>query len=140
MAESSRCPFCSPGERTLKSNALAVVVLSNPRKVPGHFLVIPKRHVEKPWELKPRERKDVFDLILEVQQKVVAHLGSGSDMRQHYRPFLPQSRIKVDHLHYHVYPRERDDTLYQHVEKHETALFEDLTREERNRVAEILGT
>jgi hypothetical protein len=36
------CPFCSPKDRVLKSNKHALVLLSNPRKTAGHFLVMPK--------------------------------------------------------------------------------------------------
>jgi diadenosine tetraphosphate (Ap4A) HIT family hydrolase len=136
--ERTACPFCNPHQRILKENTLAYVLLSSPRKVPGHFLVIPNRHVEKPWELTPEETTSIFELITFVQQRVVAKLSQGCDVRQHYRPFLKQSRTKVDHVHYHVIPRSPEDVIYAKVENLETNLFEDLSTEEHDRIAKIL--
>jgi diadenosine tetraphosphate (Ap4A) HIT family hydrolase len=133
------CPFCSPGDRVLKENALAQAMLSNPRKVPGHFLVMPKRHIEKPWELTHDELAAVFDLIFFIEKKIVGKLGDGCDVRQNYRPFLPAGRLKVDHLHFHVYPRSLNDYLYKVAEVYETDLFADLDPLERDEVAKLLG-
>ena len=132
------CPFCNLTQRVIKENQLASVILSNPRKVPGHFLVIPKRHVEKPWELTKDEVAAIFDLIFLVQRKVSEKLAEGCDIRQNYRPFLKQSRIKIDHIHYHVIPRNFEDPIYVKVEKHETDLFEDLSDSEHDQIAGIL--
>src|SRR5689334_13658505 len=67
MATHENCPFCNSKERIVKQNELAQVVLSNPRKVPGHFLVLPKRHVEKPWELTSDEITSIFELIFAIE-------------------------------------------------------------------------
>ena len=48
MNKDKKCPFCDPKDRILKSNKTAQALLSSPRKTAGHFLVMPKRHVEKP--------------------------------------------------------------------------------------------
>ena len=133
------CPFCNPAERIIKENQLALVILSNPRKVPGHFLVIPKRHIEKPWELTTDEIVAVFDLIFLIQRKVSEKLSEGCDVRQNYRPFLKQSRLKVDHVHYHVIPRDFEDHIYHKAEKYETDLFEDLSDSEHDQIAQLLA-
>ena len=122
----------------LKENKNAYVLLSDPRKIPGHFLVIPKRHVEKPWEIKEEELCSIFNLVTFVQQKIIETLSDGCDVRQNYRPFLKQGRTKVDHVHYHVMPRTFEDKLYMKVDKFEANLFEDLTPEEHERMARIL--
>ncbi|MDB5169749.1 MAG: hypothetical protein JWN82_145 [Candidatus Saccharibacteria bacterium] len=132
------CPFCQPAERILKENDYAQVILSNPRKVPGHFLVVPKRHVEKPWELKPEEVQSIFELIFFVEQKIIGKLGDGCDIRQNYRPFMKQSQLKVDHLHFHVIPRTLDDYIYSVSEKYETELFAELDDVEHDAVAKTL--
>lgn len=139
MSEFGNCPFCKPSERVLKENATAQVILSNPRKVPGHFLVIPKRHVEKPWELESQELQDIFALIFEVEQKIIGKLGDGCDIRQNYRPFMKQSQLKVDHLHFHVIPRTLDDYIYSISEKFETELFAELDDTERDAVSKLLN-
>jgi len=131
------CPFCD--QAGLKENATARVLLSNPRKVPGHFLVTPKRHVEQPWELTPEELQDIFALAFDVEQRLIANgLGDGVDIRQNYRPFMKQSSLKVDHIHFHVIPRKLHDYIYSVSEKYDTELFADLDDAERDEVAKIL--
>lgn len=123
----------------LKQNEHALVLLSNPRKVPGHFLVVPKRHVEKPWELTDLERRDIFDLVDYVSQKLIeAGLGDGVDVRQNYRPFLAQDKLKVGHVHYHVIPRALEDYIYQVSERYDTQLFAALDPLEAKEVSKIL--
>lgn len=137
MAHAS-CPFCNPKDHALKENEHAQVILSNPRKVPGHFLVVPKRHIEKPWELTNDELTDIFDLIFFIEQKIIGKLGDGCDVRQNYRPFMRQSRLKLDHIHFHVIPRSLYDYIYKVSGKYDTELFADLDDLERKEVAKLL--
>ncbi len=134
------CPFCDvkQKERVLKDNEHASVLLSNPRKVPGHFLVIPKRHVEKPWELTKDELNDIFELIFFIEQKIIGKLGDGCDVRQNYRPFMKQGSLTVHHVHFHVIPRSFQDYIYSVVEKYETNLFADLDPTEAAAVSKLL--
>ena len=125
-------------ERVLKENKTAQAFLSNPRKVPGHFLVSPKRHVEKPWELTNDELQDIFELVFFIEQKLIGKLGDGVDIRQNYRPFMQQSRVKVNHVHFHVYPRYLEDYLYKVSERFETDLFTDLDPGEEDEFAKLL--
>jgi diadenosine tetraphosphate (Ap4A) HIT family hydrolase len=136
--QNSSCPFCDSKETALKENDHAKVILSNPRKVPGHFLVLPKRHVEQPWELTHEELADIFDLIFFVEQRIIGKLGDGCDVRQNYRPFLKQNDLKVDHVLFHVIPRALDDYIYSVSEQFERDLFADLDDLERKEVAKLL--
>ena len=138
MSDKQNCPFCNPQDRVLKQNDLAYVILSNPRKVPGHFLVNPKRHIENPWDLTKEELADIFDLIFFVQQKIIGKLGDGTNIRQNYLPFIDQGRVKVDHVHFHVIPRSFNDYLYSTAEKFEADLFADLDDIEAKEVAKLL--
>jgi len=54
----------------------------------------------------------------------------GGDFILNYRPFMPQNRLKVNHLHIHLRPRELFDKLYKKSQIFETNLFKDLTQEE----------
>ncbi len=137
MSKIEDCPFCQLGPRVLRENENANLFLSDPRKVKGHFLVTPKRHVEAPWELNEEELKNIFELVFLVQEKLTKEFG-GSDLKQNCRPFMKQGRIKVDHVHYHVYPRSMEDELYQRVERFETELFSALTEDERKAMIELL--
>lgn len=132
------CPFCNPKSRVLKENEHAQLVLSNPRKVPGHFLVFPKRHIEQPWELTPEELQDVFELIFYVEQKILGKLGDGVDIRNNFRPFKRQDQLKINHVLFHVIPRSKDDYIYSVSEKFEKDLFAELDELERKEVIKLL--
>jgi len=135
----TNCPFCSLDSRALEENEHAVLILSNPRKVPGHCLVVPKRHVEQPWDLTNEEMKDIFALVWETEQKLItAGLGDGVDVRQNYRPFMGDSKLKRSHVHFHLIPRALEDYIYQISEKYDTELFADLDPAEAKEVAKIL--
>ncbi len=138
MTDTDKCPFCNSKERILKENDHAFVLLSDPHKVPGHLLVVAKRHVEKPWELTHDELADIFDLIFFIEQKVIGKLGEGCDIRQNYRPYIKQNNLKVDHVHFHVIPRAPDDYLYKVSERFETDLFAALDPAEADAVAKLL--
>ena len=114
-------------------------MLSDPRKVPGHTLVMPKRHVEEPWMLTEQEIIDIFALIAVAEQRIVGKLGTGCDIRQAYRPFLKQDALKVNHLTFHVIPRAKDDYLYSVSEKYEEDLFAELDDLERDEVTKLLA-
>lgn len=135
MSAMQECPFCEPKQRVLKENEHAYFMLSNPRKVPGHTLVIPKRHIEKPSELTTEELQSIFELIYFVEERLLNTIAKGCDIRQHYRPFLPQSQVKVDHVHFHVMPRTLDDVLFEKGDKNEGALFAPLSSEEHDSIA-----
>jgi diadenosine tetraphosphate (Ap4A) HIT family hydrolase len=139
MKKYANCPFCNLKKRVIKENKLANLFLSNPRKIKGHFLVAPKRHIEKPWKMTKEETQSVFELILFTQKCLTKKISKGCDVLQHYRPFMKQDRIKVNHIHYHILPRDFNDKIYQVIEKHETKdFFEELTTEELEKMTKVI--
>jgi diadenosine tetraphosphate (Ap4A) HIT family hydrolase len=122
----------------LIENELAYGFLSNPRKITGHFLVIPKRHVESLFELKDSELIACFGLIRKIEKTLLENGAEGCDIRQNFRPFLPQGPIKVDHVHFHILPRGFQDELYHKVDKHETEMFIELPEKELTHFAKLL--
>lgn len=135
------CPFCNldqEKDRIVKEGMNTLVILSNPRKMPGHLLVISKRHVERISELNRSEKEEIFNMIAEFQEKILDRLSSGCDIRQHYRPFIKQSQVKVNHLHFHLQPREFEDELYQKSQRFETAMFKELPKDESERIIPLL--
>lgn len=85
------CPFCEASliARTIEENKSAHIFFSNPRLTKGHLLVSPKRHIEEPWKLSKNEISDVFTLVHKYQKLLAEKLGTGCDIKQNYRPFLP---------------------------------------------------
>lgn len=134
------CPFCSPLEPIITENSLAKVLFSDPRKVPGHLLVVPKRHIEKPWKLTSAEVSDIFKLIFSIEQKIIPALGEGCDIRQNYRPFIDQGKIKLNHVTFHILPRSSNDYIYKVSEKYEKDIFAELDDSEKLAIIKLIQT
>ena len=131
------CPFCNIDKernKVIKYGKNVFVMFSNPRLMEGHLLVVPKRHVEKLSELNEEERKELFDIVIEYQEKILDNIAEGCDIRQNYRPFQKQDDLKVDHLHIHLQPRKFEDELYQKSQIFEKDVFKELTEEEINKI------
>ena len=135
------CPFCNihPEKNTiLKKTKQVVVFLSNPSQMPGHLLIIPRRHIQKPSELTSAERKELFDTLIHYQDKILSKLAPGCDISEHYRPFQKQNEYKVNHLHFHLKPRKLRDRLFQLSQKYEKKVFQYPTKTEEDRIFNIL--
>jgi len=133
-----KCSFCER-RRVLDENELACVLASNPRLAFGHLLVVPKRHIEKPWNVRDDEIMAVWKLIKKYQKLLVERVGDGCDVRQNYRPFLKQGKLKINHLHWHLIPRKNQDELYVKSQIGEQGIFRYLVNGELDELAKILG-
>ena len=134
------CPFCATAreeQRTLKDGKYMYVILSNPRLMPGHLLVIPKRHVMQLVELTKEERDELLDLLIEFEEKILQKLSAGCDLRQHYKPYVENSRTSVKHFHFHLYPRDLNDELHQATDPVQKPLYQDLPEEEKERLSKL---
>jgi histidine triad (HIT) family protein len=128
------CAFCEiiggKKQRELISETKnTLTILSNPSQIKGHCLVIPKRHVEKLSQLGRVERDELIKEVVKMQELLLTK-ASGCDIKQNYRPFIPDSHIKVSHLHFHVQPREFEDEMYKRVQIFEKDIFRDLPLDE----------
>jgi diadenosine tetraphosphate (Ap4A) HIT family hydrolase len=139
--DDSLCRFCKIDTfhtRIVKEFKYCIVVLSNPRLMKGHLLVIPKRHVEKLSELKPIERKELFDTVALYCDKVLK-FSKGYAIHQNYMPMLEESMTKVNHMHIHIWPRNYHDEFYKKFLIHEHKLFRDLSEKEINEIIQKLS-
>lgn len=143
MSSIETCPFCGIEDREgriINSNELMLSFLSNPRLVEGHGLVVPRRHVEDPRDLTDEEILAIFAEIKRIETKMVeSGMCTGCDIRQHFRPFLTQGRLKVDHVHFHILPRTFGDKMYSEVLHTEDKLFATLDELEKEKLLKILG-
>lgn len=127
------CPFCRYYEEkntVIRESANTFTVLSNPRLMEGHLLVIPKQHIENFSELELSIRQELFEEAIKLQEIILEELAGGCDISQHYRPFVPQSKYKVNHLHIHVRSRTLNDELYEKVQKYESDVFTNVSEQE----------
>jgi diadenosine tetraphosphate (Ap4A) HIT family hydrolase len=110
MSEEKECAFCEPrsiNERIIRLGRYSTSFLSSPWFRPGHSLVIPNRHITTASELEPNESIEIMAelgrLSLELDQ------GFGSGIMQKYQPTQSENGIKVNHLHFHVFPRQENE-------------------------------
>ena len=136
------CPFCditTDVSRVVYQGPTVVAILSHPRLVPGHLLVMPRRHVIEPWHLLDEELLAVYRTVQKYQRLISSKVAPGCDVRQNYRPFIPQDSLKVDHVHFHLLPRwpGEKDPLYRHSSRFEKELFKKLSEAERDKFADL---
>ena len=108
------CAFCDTGSlkwRTIRSNDQFVSFVSKPWFRSGQCLVVPKRHVEAPYQL---TRNEGAEIMMELGRISLAlDDGYGTGIIEKYMPLQAENGIKTNHLHYHVFPRIEDEaTLF----------------------------
>jgi HD superfamily phosphohydrolase len=81
-----------------------------------------------------KEIKEVEKLLFEKMKP------SGIDIRQNTRAFIKESKYKVNHLHFHLIPREFEDELYRKSMIFEKEVFKDLSEGDFNDFKKILKT
>ena len=136
------CRFCDletkGKQKVLNISKHCVVIFSNPRLMKGHLLIIPKRHVLNLKDLSEEEQKELFDLTIYYQDKILKNFASGCDIKQHNRPFIMENDLKVDHLHIHLQPREFEDELYLSSQIFDREIFKPLSDDEILDVSKFL--
>ena len=127
------CPFCEINKektKIIEENKNTLIILSNPRLMKNHLLIIPKKHVEKLSELNSEEKKEIIEEVIKYQEKILSKIAKGCDIRINHRPFQKESSLKVHHLHIHLQPRELEDELYKKCQIHETKIFQELKQQD----------
>ena len=134
------CAFCTKdiNDRKIEEGKYAFVILSNPRLVEGHLLIIPKRHVQIFSDLTKEEVLKINMFLAKYQDKVLKHLSRGTEIRQNFRPFKKDSHTHVNHFHYHILPREDDDELTKKVDIHRKPFYKELEEKERTKITKLL--
>lgn len=113
-------------------------ILSNPRLMPGHALVVPSRHVETPADLTAKEVTAIYTEAQRLTSTMLRSIAQGVDTWQKTRPEVPEGKIKVDHLHVHVMPSNPGDELYDTQLRWTADKFSSLTRDEAKEMQAIL--
>ena len=134
------CPFCEINNektRIVDEGKHVLVILSNPKLMEGHILIVPKRHIERLSELEDYELKELMNKVIEFQEKILTRISKGCDIRQNYRPFQKQDNLKVNHLHIHLQPRELFDELYEKCQIFEKDIFRNLEESKIKKISEI---
>lgn len=140
------CAFCNIVEgkshsAKLGENKDALAILDAYPIVEGHTLVIPRKHHKALWDFSKEELHSIFDLIVSTEKMLLENLPCGGvDLRQHYRPFVPETKLSKQHVHFHLMPRKSWDPLFKHVGTRETELRKEPLQKELEGLAEkIVG-
>jgi len=93
--------------RTLQKTSLLRSFVSKPWFRDGHCLVTPIRHISSVEELEVDEATAV---MLELGRLTkLLDKGYGTGIMQKYMPLQAENGVKVDHLHFHVFPRQKEE-------------------------------
>lgn len=106
MTSPDTCAFCNPANltgRTIREGDLFLSFVSRPWFRSGHCLVIPRRHVEAPYELTRDEGAEIMEELGRIGMALDDGFGTG--ITEKYAPRQAQNGVKMNHLHYHVFPR-----------------------------------
>lgn len=84
---------------------------------PGNVLVVPKKHIENLYDMPDELLGDVYKIVKKIAIAIkTAYPSDATSTRQHNEPDGNQD---VWHFHVHVFPRYKDDELYQNHDKKE---------------------
>ena len=106
------CVFCKIADGTIPAARLietdrVVSFLDIAPVNPGHALVLPKRHVERLWELSEEELQECVLTVRELAGALMKATGAvGLNVLQNNARCAGQV---VAHVHFHVIPRSPDD-------------------------------
>jgi histidine triad (HIT) family protein len=107
------CRFCAREfeARILFECEYVVSFVSRPWFRQYHCLVIPKRHVVTATELTEVEGSEIMKEIGRLSAAL--NTGHGTGVMQKYQPLQTENGIKVNHLHFHIFPRfEAENELF----------------------------
>ena len=108
--EKINCPYCTLPEiqeRKIVENEFAFAFLGNMPIVPGHTLIVPKRHVPKYQDLTDEEMRAVEDLRVKMISALAKTFNAkGFNFAWNDEKIAGQS---VPHFHLHIIPRKEGD-------------------------------
>lgn len=110
MANIEDCVFCDRRSlewRTIRSEDLFTSFVSRPWFRKGHSLVVPNIHRETLAELTPEEGAAIMGELGRLS--LALDEGFGSGIMQKHQPLQAENGLKVDHVHFHVFPRIMDE-------------------------------
>jgi diadenosine tetraphosphate (Ap4A) HIT family hydrolase len=109
IADGETCRFCSStaGRRIMIEGEFGFAAWDLHPASPGHFLVIPYRHVSDYFDINDQEREELWKLVSEGKAMADAkHNPDGYNIGINVGKWAGQS---IPHLHIHAIPRYRGD-------------------------------
>ncbi|MGC8662621.1 MAG: HIT family protein [Candidatus Micrarchaeia archaeon] len=102
-----------------------IYILYNIRPIlPGHSLIIPKRHVEFIQDLKEDEWLDILHAVKKILPILMSKYKADSyNLTSNIGPY---SGREINHVHIHVIPRKKDDLYSKNVDMLYAGIEKDL--------------
>ena len=105
------CPFCSPEKLMVVAHSRDFYVINDNSPVtPGHCLIIPYRHIADPLELNPEEITEVWQLVQQMQKKLLVDDPSISGFNLGFNSGRDAGQT-IFHTHIHLIPRRCGDVV-----------------------------
>ncbi len=104
-----KCPFCAPeiSEQIIYESSHALAIYNIAPILPGHSLVIPRKHLESINELNEQELLGFFSFARSTTKILCKAFGSdGFDWSLQESEAAGQS---IAHFHLHIIPRKKGD-------------------------------
>jgi len=103
------CPFCEPDIKDISflENESFLAIYNIAPILPGHSLVIPKKHITSLFELTHNELKD-FMVLAQDAAKILSIAFNTDSFNWSIQERTPAGQ-SVPHLHMHIIPRKIDD-------------------------------
>lgn len=108
--ESKYCPFCDPkvlAAQTFYEDDLVLALYTHKPILPGHCLIIPKKHIERFENLSDAEALQVTQVIKKVNRAVEKVFGTSSYLLLQKNGY--EVGQTVPHIHFHYIPRKAGD-------------------------------
>lgn len=114
MSEQYYCDWCVGNDitwRTIRKTQYIRSFISKPWFRDGHCLVIPIRHISSVSELNENESIEIMRELGRLGE--ILNTGFGTGVMQKYMPMQAENGVKMNHLHFHVFPRvENEEGLF----------------------------
>jgi diadenosine tetraphosphate (Ap4A) HIT family hydrolase len=110
MSQYPDCDWCAENDlewRTTKQTKYIRSFVSKPWFRDGHCLVIPMRHISEVGELSGEEAVEIMAELGRLGR--LLDKGYGTGIMQKYMPLQKENGVKMNHLHFHVFPREEEE-------------------------------
>jgi len=137
MQEKSSCPFCDPSVQSsvFYSQGDFMAVYNIAPVLPGHSLIIPKKHIISITELSSNELFEFFNTARKALNILLKAFGTDAfDWSLQEKPEAGQT---IEHMHLHIVPRLSNDLAqpgdwYPLIHNNDTQMIDSSNRSKLN--------
>jgi bis(5'-adenosyl)-triphosphatase len=140
MENSIKCPFCDPAIHSAMYDEIAdfLAIYNIAPILPGHSLVIPRKHISGLLELSPGEISAFFNFATRIVR--ILSKAFHTDAFDWSIQEKPEAGQTIDHLHLHIVPRMKNDfpspgDWYPFIQHNDSQIMDSFDRPQINQQA-----